>query len=407
MSQNDLVRVQERVELISTGLRPLYDMERRQAYDVASQAVAGPHVDESNYPEVKPPPPDPAEYPSWMVAMVVILCIVVLVAAGTLSLFRLYSAGYNVFCDSMIVFNDNQPRWQCHLAGASAVVMAEIGQTVALLAIAVLGQTSLEKRQKATLFANRIFWGIAFLTTMVAYVGNLHVAKPWNHMSEFFGAFAWILDLVPPTIVIGVMYALKELMLYYIQRRFTYLAALGEAKEKRYQRINEDRAVRQAWLASPENHPQWLRMYSLALRDALIRANDRQRGERKSRDLDGRIDLLKSLNNEEWKYLIKREMLADDFTVNPEHQTVVERAQIKIEERAQEQPELKALTALTDDKVEEIRDDIWQEKDGSWAFKSKFTGKIYDGYPSESVAKQKRYAHHYSYSRNHNLQKEG
>lgn len=400
MNQTDLVKVQERVDLISNGLRPLFDMERRSAYEAAKQIVAGPAVEEINYQEVKPPPPDPAEYPWWMVGLVVLLCIVVLAAAFLPSAFRLYSAGYNVFCDAMGEFNNNQPRWQCHVTGGSTVVMAEIGQAVALLSIAVLGTTSLEKRQKATLLANRIFWTIALLTTVVAYVGNLHVAKPWNHSNEFYGAFAWILDVIPPTIVIGVMYALKELMLYYIQRRFVYLAALGDAKEKRVQRIAEDRAVRSAWLNSPENHPQWLRMYSIALRDAIVRANDRQRGERKSRSVDDRIDLMKSMSSDEWKYLIKREMLADDFTVNPTQQTVVEKAQEKIEERAQEQPELRASTSLTETTVEEIKEDLWEESDGSWAFKSQFTGKIYKGYPSERVAKQKRYAHNYHQNRN-------
>lgn len=408
---NDLLFGQkERLSQITSQLRRLFDEERRDAYEEARTRAAGPPINEDNYPRVQKPPQDPPEYPNILIATVVVLCIIVLLAAFLPSAFRLFAAGKGVFCTSWTEFTKQEASEElCNAVGVAAVILAEIGQTVALLSIAVLGTTSYtmdsadesrKKFVKATELSNKIFWGVAILTTLVAYVGNLHVAKPWLHASsdDFYGIFAWILDLVPPTLVIGIMYALKELVLYYIRRTFQYNLLIKEAHERRHLRIQQDITTRQTYLENPEVHPQWLKLYSLALRDSLILANRRQKGERVSADLDKRLTLMKSLSNDEWKYLIKLEMAADDFTVDPTHVTAVEKIQEQIKQQTTK--ENQAITEeLVEELREEIREDIYQEDDGTWTFKSKHTGATWEGYPSRKEAERKRRQNYYHYNR--------
>lgn len=411
----------ERIRLIRSTLRSLRDDERREAYEVARQVLAGPFVDESSYPEISKVKEEPSEYPAVVLLIVVALAFAVLIAAFLPSGYRLFLAGHDVFCESWIEFSEDPtpPEWLCTSVGFSAVALAELGQTVALLSIAVLGTTSIqintpdlmkEKHLKATLISNRIFWGVAILTTIVAYVGNLHVAKPWEHASEFYGLFAWILDIFPPTIVIGIMYSLKELVLYYIRRNFKRNLLISEARNLRREQINQDILLRQKKLDDPEVYPQWPRLYSIALRDALINANERQKGERKSKGLEERLHLLKHLSSAEWKYLIKQEMNAEDVTVHADEELIMEKIE-RLWEQQQEKLNSAAETIasegvkeeLVEEAVEEVvkeeRGDIWQEADGTWSFQSKYTDNIWNGFKTEKEAEQKRYRVYYSYKR--------
>lgn len=426
---NGLDAQQERLNNITNTLRRLLDTERQDAYEQARHSAAGSAISELDYPEAIIPEKDPPEYPSILIGIVVALCIIVLIAAFLPSAYRIYIAGHDVFCKAVQDFTGEEvPEILCQSTGAAAVVLAELGQTVALLAIAVLGTTSYSassademrlKHIKATAVANKVFWMVVGLTTIVAYVGNLHVAKPWNHTAELWGLFAWILDLFPPTIVIGVMYALKELVLYYVRENFKYNLLIKQARVKRIQVIETDIFQRQGYLDSPETHVQWNRFYSLALRDFLINANQRQKGERKA-GAEPRLNLLKSLTNEEWKYLIKHEMLANDFTVNPEVVTVVERIQEKIKQQTPVLPVASAVDevpllesngvtksvkvpivaqAITDEIGEQMKEDVWQEENGTWTFKSKYTHKIKPGFEKEGQAKNYRYRSYYSYEK--------
>lgn len=407
----DVSTKMDRIDTLKTSLNRLDEATRQDAWEQARQLVAGKEIDEADYPVPPEPEPLPAEYPNYMVAMVVVLCIVVLVAAFIPSAFRLYQAGATVFCDAFQEYTDSPtPWWVCMTVGVNTVIMAEIGQTVALLAIAVLGTSSLKlvvegeltaaqkMQQKATTVSNRIFWSTAAMSTAIAYIGNFHVAKPWLHTEEFFGLFAWLLDAVPPTMVILVMYALKELMLYFIRRRFQYLSEIAINNQNRIDRIDNDRRIRAEALQDPESQPLWLKYYSISLKDAILAANMPQKGERKSKAREERVDLVKSLSREEWKWLIKMEMIANDFEVDPTAMTVVERIQQKVEEKVREEAGAESVEVTADD-LATVADSVWQKDDGTWSFKSELSGYQRDGLKSRQAAETALKRYDYGYAR--------
>lgn len=367
------------------SLNGLTEEKREEARRKAVEGVVGPEIDEANYPPAPIPPPEPSEYPNAMVMSIVILCVVVLIAAFIPSAYRMYTAGSEVFCKSFDEFvGEETDAAICSSVGVATVLMAETGQAVALLAIAVLGTTALsgamdlsdaQKRQvKATKLANSVFWFVAILTTAIAYVGNLHVAKPWTHMDEFFGAFAWLLDLAPPTLVIGIMYAMKELMLYFIRRRFQHKLQIAATEKRRLDQIAGDHRTREGFRMNPEVHPLWHKQYALALKDAIVKSNLRQRGERKSKALDARLYLLKNLSNEEWKYLIKQQIIASDFTVDPTKLTVVERIEAQLEQEEAEaiaESGEEVVREITAEDIVTVEEPVYQLANGKWGFKGK------------------------------------
>lgn len=398
---------QQRLAQIASQLRPLAEAEREAAYDAARNRVAGKPVELREYPPLKLPEPEPAEYPDWMIRIVIFLCLTVLIGAFVPSAYRIFVAGREVFCSAFSAFTETTPPvWLCDSVGATTVIMAEIGQTVALLAIAVLGTTASTSLaiQKATRISNTIFWTVAGMTTIVAYVGNLHVARPWENQGPFLGVdlFAWILDLFPPTLVIGIMYAMKELMLYFIRRRYQYLLQIETAKEERESWIESDREERKHYLGQPETHPQWLRYHSIAIKEALAAANGRQKGERITTKLvQDRLDLLNSLSPEEWKHLIKQQMLDGDYTVDPSKATAVEKFQERLEEIQQEKPEEvlvpKNITFQAED-LEVVKGNVWEATPGQWTYKSTLSGHIRTGIESKAEAERllKQYEYHYN-----------
>lgn len=409
---DELFAKQQRLKAVKELLRPLTETEREAAYDVARNRVAGKPVEEREYLPLQLPEPEPAEYPDWMIWVVVSLCILVLIASFVPSAYRMYMAGYTVFCTAYAEFVDPlepiepAPEWLCMSVGVTTVLMAEIGQTVALLAIAVLGTTasSSDALKKAANISNLIFWGVAALTTVVAFAGNLHVARPWLHAGPFFGVdvFAWILDLFPPTLVIGIMYAMKELMLYFIRRRYQYLKQIETAKADRLVEIEKDREERKFYLGSPEEHPQWLRSYSLAIKEQFSLANGRQKGERAdTRSVKERLELLRSLSTDEWKHLIKTQMLESDYTVDPLQTTAVEKFQNRLEEIQQAEPELQLVEkpVIFDEKdLETVKADVWEATPGQWSFKSRLSGYVRHGLASKAAAEKalKQYEYHYN-----------
>jgi hypothetical protein len=304
-----------------------------------------------------------------MVIGVVVLVIVVLVAAFIPSGMRLYLSGDTVFCDGVQSFVPNPEqfddggslRWWCKAVGYAVVFQSEIGQAIALLSIAVLGTNvgkTDEDVEKATKVSNRIFWGIAILTTLIAYVGNLNVARPWAHGHNLF---AWLLDLAPPTIVIGAMYSLKELMLYFIRRRHRRNMVISELEQERSRRIQQARSTRQKYLDQPETHPQWLRVYPVTIRDLLQKENSSGRGAK------DRIELMKSLTIEEWKYLVKQEILAGQFIVDPTKETKIELVERELVEAQEFQEKAEAPSPEVE---------LWENEDGTWTAKCSDCGTV-------------------------------
>lgn len=350
------------LKLRLSGLKTLTEGQRELAWDKSRDSVAGPPVSEFDFEPITPPPLEPSQYPPVMVIGVVLLVIVVLVAAFIPSGMRLYLSGDTVFCEGVQSFvtspeqfdEEGSLRWWCKAVGYAVVFQSEIGQAIALLSIAVLG-TNVGKAdddvEKATKVSNRIFWGIAILTTLIAYVGNLNVARPWAHGNNLF---AWLLDLAPPTIVIGAMYSLKELMLYFIRRRHRRNMVISELEQERSLRIHQARTIRQKYLDQPETHPQWLRVYPVTIRDLLQKDNSSGRGAK------DRVELMKSLTIEEWKYLVKQEILSGQFIVDPNKETKVE----LVERELQEAYEFREKAEAPSPEVE-----LWENEDGTWTAK--------------------------------------
>jgi hypothetical protein len=169
--------------------------------------------------------------------------------------------------------------------GIATVLTAEIGQVVFSLALATLGTSK---------GARRLLYGSMGIATGIALIGNVQVALPGHIESPF----AWLEAIAPPLLVLSTAYVLKEQMLESIEMR--------HANERAYQEaINEWQQA----AASPETHPQWMRFYANALRDALRKTNNRRK------------EVLESLSTADWRALVYRELQADNWYETPETPT--------------------------------------------------------------------------------------
>jgi hypothetical protein len=284
--------------MISPKIRSLYDAERDAAWEKARDRVTGKEVNADMLKSASP-----SKYPVWIISLVVGLCFVLLIAGFFPSAYRLHQAGQDTFCEAVNATTGTDPR--CGVVGAATIIMAETGQIVFFLALAVLGKTYTrvnaetgESREVPSL-TNRVFWAGVWLATTIALVGNAHVAKPWDHGGHLF---AYLETFGPPLLVMGIGYALKELLLYSIEQRHAFRTAFQKAEEERLVRYNNPEAT----------GDEWLKAFSLALRDALRKANARHK------------DAMAELTPDEWRFLIKQEMNAADYIVNPAELTSVE-----------------------------------------------------------------------------------
>ncbi|NJL70830.1 MAG: hypothetical protein HC888_04080 [Candidatus Competibacteraceae bacterium] len=187
-------------ELDISQVRTLNEEQRSESWDTARRRLAGPEIDPTLYRSFAQ-----NEYPTWILTLVLVLCVIVLIAAFIPSSYRLHAAGASTFCES-IEARDTDPR--CNTVGIATVLLAETGQLVFFFALAVLGQSAISRR---------IFWGGVALSTLIALIGNAHIAVPWEHGHY---AFAYLEAFVPPILVMAVSYVLKEFMLYRIKLRY-------------------------------------------------------------------------------------------------------------------------------------------------------------------------------------------
>ncbi len=135
-----------------------------------------------------------SRYPQSVTRLINGLCIVLLLAAFTLSAIRLFVIGSETFGaavpDSLAMV----------AVGIATVLSAEIGQVVFSLALATLGTTS---------SARRLLYISMAIATAIALVGNIQVALP-NHSDS---PFAWLEAIAPPLLVLSTAYVLKEQLL--------------------------------------------------------------------------------------------------------------------------------------------------------------------------------------------------
>lgn len=325
--------------MISPKLRQLFEEERTAAWESAREKTAG-------------PPPDAemlrsqilSKYPAWMIRIVIFLACIVLAAAFLPSAFRLHEAGDASFCEILI----NKDLDRCSQVGASTVILAEIGQVIFVLCLAVLANNRAQKT---------VFWGGAGLSTLIALVGNAYVAEPWSHGGYIF---KYLETFAPPLLVIGVGYSLKELFLYFVEERYRLDRDMKTAELERKIRYKE-----------PEKDPSWLRNYSIALRDALRKANTRLKPE------------LGQLNKDDWQQLIKNEMIASQWTVDPSQQTAAERIEAdRIEKERIRQERMQAEI----DRIRETLKEVPPDQQGE--FLARQTIRLTDPAAAEQVVKE-------------------
>ena len=259
--------------MLNIKLKPLTQEQRQNARTLAQQAVireVGDRPLRDNFDRHTA-----SRYPPSVTRLINILCIVLLLAAFTPSAIRLFVIGSETFGAAV-------PNSLAMIAvGIATVLTAEIGQVVFSLALATLGTTP---------SARRLLYASMGIATAIALVGNVQVALPGHHTSPF----AWLEAIAPPLLVLSTAYVLKEQLLESIKIR--------HANERAYQEaIN----IWQAATLDPESHLGWMQFYANALRDAIRKANNRRK------------DALASLNTDNWRALVYRELQADNWYSTP------------------------------------------------------------------------------------------
>lgn len=335
------------MSIISGKIRPLTAEERESAFEAARQRVAGPEVNPAMLASKVP-----SKYPWYTHVPVVVLIITILIAAFIPSAFHLYEAGSSSFC---LVTPPDDPR--CDIVGKMTILLAETGQLVFFFALAIIAESTLSRR---------IFWGGIALSTIIALAGNAHGREPWLHGNFLFH---YLITFAPPVMVMATGYIIKEYLLMLVERRESLGQEVKKAEFARMERYN-----------NPKSDPAWLRHYSFALREAIRQANSRHKA------------VMSEFTDEEWRYLVRMEMVAGDFVVVPEQMTLLDQVAEKQEEQRTE--EIKALIAPTPISTPEYS--VWASDDGDWFAKSNLSG-FEPGQTFKSQAAAEKWAKDYNY----------
>jgi hypothetical protein len=277
-------------------IRPLTQEERDAARENAQRAVVGNAPDRARFLHSAQ-----SKYPLYARLGVTALCMVLLIAAFLPSAIRLHHIGVQTF---MHAISDGA---SLTVAGWSAVFLAETGQLVFTLALAMLDAN---RTQRAMLY------GGAALCTVFALVGNVQLAEPMQQAEMF----AWLEAITPPLVVLFTAHVLKHQMLHSIEMR--------HASERDYQAALDVWKVR---ASAPEQDAAWMQKYANALRDAIRKANQRSASARQA---------LTQLQRGDWFVLVQREMQADAwYTSASESQHEVQMQRLQEMERLQVQNE--------------------------------------------------------------------
>lgn len=262
-----------------TRIRGLTTEERKSAWETAASVVIGkpPRRDQFSYQSKNKMPP-------WMQSGIYIGIAIVILAAFIISAYKINKVGYDSFIVSFVCYNMED----CDPADAGAgVKLAAASVGVALVLMAEVAQitfsaglSTIEEDNKA---GKTVLWILVILSSIIALGGNLELSQPWNK-----GWWDWVFAVMPPVIVIGAGWLLKEQMMNTIKARREEELAFREKYE--------------GWEAirsNPEAEANWRQVYHQALKDALIEAN---KGLGKAR--------LSSLPSQVWAKLVYSEVRA-------------------------------------------------------------------------------------------------
>lgn len=172
-----------------------------------------------------------SRFPQWFSRTVFFGLMFVALAAGTISAFRLYFAGYTQF-----------------LTAIENLQMARVVGVLTPLAAEVLVIVSAVARQINTTGRARTIALIPIaLGTVVAFVGNWYIAQPDS-------TWGWVETVFPPVAVLSVAFFFEMAMIPELERR--------QANENAY---HEARAEYDLLVSRPEQHPQWANTYGWSL----------------------------------------------------------------------------------------------------------------------------------------------
>lgn len=270
--------LQERLAHIVATLEPLTEPERQAAREAARAAVAreigqAPTWEDYAHRSV-------GEYPSWVTWLVSGVLILVMFAAGNVTVFRVFSAGRDHFERTMEAAQIAAPDWQAAVVGVAAFLMAEFMVVAAVTARRVYFH---ERRGGWWL------WFPILAGLVMAFVGNWQITNP----SDTWG---WLETAVPPIAVLSMSMIGERLLLESIKT--------NHARKKLYEQALAEYEVE---LANVERHPKWRSKWANTLREAIYRANAQGRGRQE------REELMRSLTRHEWSALVSREMQADEW----------------------------------------------------------------------------------------------
>jgi hypothetical protein len=175
--------------------------------------------------------------------------------------------------------------WSPGFVGLALIVLAETGQIVATLALAIFGTSR---------FARTLLILSAIVFTCIALAGNGEEAKPW----QSGGLFVWLEAYAPPILVLSMSYILKERFLEEIVRRHTDTMAYQEALVVWLERTRD-----------PEQHPEWSNAYANALRDTIRKMASRSSLTR---------ELVNTWDIDAWRERVTHEMRADSWYEAPQ-----------------------------------------------------------------------------------------
>lgn len=245
-----------------------------------------------------------SKYPPEMNNLINGLCLIVLVSAFAPSAIRLYAIGSTTFAESIPHEMSSQ------VAGLSIVVMAELSMVLFSIASVVVEAkgsvqtiTDPATGKTKTIDPNRsVRWLLIFsqlVATVIALVGNGQVSLPGHERN----LFAWIEAFTPSIVVFTTATVLKAQLLHAVERRHANTRAFQMA-------LN-------AWKVStgqPETDPRFKPALHNALRDYLREDNARGTGATARREYMGALLI------EDWKRLVKRELMADEWYSDPDAQ---------------------------------------------------------------------------------------
>jgi hypothetical protein len=250
-----------------------------------------------------------SKYPNGVNWTINLLCLVVLIAAFLPSAIRLFYIGSHTFADTI------PDAFAAMVAGYSIVIMAEISMVLFSIASVIVESHKAPQTDAAPAGGIAIVWRVVsridsvklllivsqLVATAIALVGNAQVSLMDGHASN---PFAVIEAFSPSIVVFTTSYILKAQMLSAIERRHANTRAFTLA-------LN-------AWkiaTGQPETDARFRPALHNALRDFLREDNGKGTGA------TARKEFMASLVIEDWKRLVKRELMADEWYSDPDAQT--------------------------------------------------------------------------------------